>query len=234
MPTSNLHTWKWPRSQLKRWTTTWCLTNFWSVSLKVWFLHSMFLTTTSFPFLWSSGKLVNNVFAFDRLVAKKKEFRVSTRMRHRIALNQDRSLAKQREQIARKLYKIRQEEQKLAEQGINFKCILLMEWNAGSKCVSQSLPSMWRNYHFVHFNLVWKRIKIVLTISIYFKAIVKLAENWPAYVYSKKRGPSFTWKKADHFLASSIKSTSVAAVASATPMMLTKSLAEDIFGKQKL
>lgn len=74
------------------------------------------------------GKLINNVLGFDRLVAKQKEFRCSTRMRQKAAINQDRSPAKERELIQQKLYKIRKQEQKLAEQGIEFKCITLVDW----------------------------------------------------------------------------------------------------------
>lgn len=72
-------------------------------------------------------RVIGNVAGFDRLVARRKESKLSTRMQHRLTINQDRTDAKQKELIKQKLYKIKKAEEELAAKGISFKCITLVD-----------------------------------------------------------------------------------------------------------
>ena len=63
----------------------------------------------------------------DRLIAKKDELKVSTRTKHKLVMNCNRSAEKEHELIRRKISKIRKNEKNLEELGIKFKCIVLLD-----------------------------------------------------------------------------------------------------------
>ena len=63
----------------------------------------------------------------DKLIAKKNELKVSTRTKHKLAMNRDRSVEKEAELIRRKICKIRKTEKNLEDLGIKFKCIVLVD-----------------------------------------------------------------------------------------------------------
>lgn len=66
----------------------------------------------------------------DKLIAKKDELKVSTRTKHKILMNRNRSDEKEAELIRRKICKIRKNEKNLEELGIKFKCIVLVDEQA--------------------------------------------------------------------------------------------------------
>jgi hypothetical protein len=74
-----------------------------------------------------SGKALDNIAGFDRLVQRRKDNKLSTRMQHREVINKDRSVTRQRELIKQKLFKIKKAEAELAAKGINFSCITLVD-----------------------------------------------------------------------------------------------------------
>lgn len=63
----------------------------------------------------------------DKLIAKKDDLKISTRTKHKMMMNRNRTEEKDVELIARKMCKIRKEEKKLSELGIQFKCIVLTD-----------------------------------------------------------------------------------------------------------
>lgn len=63
----------------------------------------------------------------DRLIAKKAELKVPTRIKHKIVVNMNRTDEKERALIKNKIKKIRKQEKGLEDLGIKFKCIVLVD-----------------------------------------------------------------------------------------------------------
>lgn len=72
-------------------------------------------------------KISSSTRRIDKLIAKKDELKISTRTKHKMIMNSNRTEEKESELIRRKISKIRKNEKNLEDLGIKFKCILLVD-----------------------------------------------------------------------------------------------------------